>query len=31
VPRQAMFLAVELSGGDGSLDIDYIRVYRRLK
>jgi beta-glucanase (GH16 family) len=31
VPRQPMFLAVELSGGDGSLDIDYIRVYRRLE
>jgi len=29
VPRQAMFLEVELSGGDGSLDIDYIRVYQR--
>jgi beta-glucanase (GH16 family) len=31
VPRQPMFLAVELGGGDGSLDIDYIRVYRRLE
>jgi beta-glucanase (GH16 family) len=29
VPRQPMFLAVEVSGGGGSLDIDYIRVYQR--
>jgi len=31
VPRQPMFLALELGGGDGSLDVDYIRVYRRLE
>ena len=31
VPRQPMFLAVELAGSDGSLDVDYIRVYRRLE